>query len=249
MTASELKLNDSKTVVLQIRSPYSQPLPPILSGLRVGQSQVFPSSTAKNLGVVFDDSLALDNHIEHMCKSCFLQLRYLSKIRDFIPRTHLETLVHAFITSRLDYSNGLLTGLPAYQLQRLQHVQNVAARLIMSANWSTPSSELLYNLHWLPIAERIRFKILLTTYRCVNHHAPAYLQELVTPYRPGRALRSADQHLLAVPRSKTVRYGKRAFSFIAPIEWNALPCDMRSITSLSKFKSSLKTYLFRSVYD
>ena len=239
-----LKLNDEKTVILNIHSQTTPAQPPVLSGLRIGNSEIFPTSAARNIGVIFDDTLSMKNHIDAVCKSCFLQLRNLSKIRSFIPQRYLESLVHAFVTSRLDYGNALLCGTPAYQLQRLQRVQNVAARLVANCDRNTQSLQLLHDLHWLPVVERIRFKINITTYKCLHGTAPTYLQELIKPYHPCRILRSADRNLLEVPRSKTVRYGRRAYSFVAPCEWNSLPLACRTCTSFSEFKRKLKTHLF-----
>ena len=243
MSRYMLKLNEDKTVMLYIHSQWTKPLPPVLGGLKIGGSEIFPSSTARNIGVTFDDTLSMKNHIDAVCKSCFIQLRYLVKIRKFIPQRYLESLVHAFVTSRLDYGNALLIGVPACHLQKLQRVQNVAARVVAGCDRYTPSSQILRNLHWLPIAERIKFKINITTFKCLQETAPTYLQDLIKRYSPIRTLRSAEQNLVEVVGAKT-RYGKRAYSLAAPVEWNALPQECRNCTSLADFKRRLKTYLF-----
>ena len=239
-----LKLNDDKTVMLHIRSPYSRPMPPVVRGLQIGTTAIFPSTSARNIGVLFDDELKMTTHIDSVCRSCFSQLRNLSKIRHLIPSAYMKMLVHAFITSRLDYANALLIGLPDGHLQRLQRIQNVAARLVTGCDRSTSSTELLRSLHWLPVRARIKFKINIMTYRCLNNMAPSYLKELIKPYVPSRSLRSGNKNLLVVPRSRSIRYGRRAFAFAAPTEWNALPETVRLSDSLFTFKSRLKTHLF-----
>ena len=97
-----------------------------------------------------------------------------------IVHIHLVTLIPAFDSSRVDYCNGLLYGLPAYQLDKPQRVQNAAARLIFQESKYCHVGPLLYNLHWLPVKFRIDFRMLLLTYKAINDLAPIYLQELIS---------------------------------------------------------------------
>ena len=108
---------------------------------------------------------------------------------------------------------------------------------------------LLFELHWLPVKQRIIFKILLFTYKIVNGIAPAYLSDLIQSYRPARALRSADKFLLCQPKHRLQTYGARSFSVCAPKMWNELPIDIRKASSVSSFKSKLKTYLFCIAFE
>ena len=102
-------------------------------------------------------------------------------------------------------------------------------------------------LHWLPIKDRIVFKILMLTYKCLYGLAPSYLADLLTTYQPNRSLRSATQFLLDPPRHiATSYYGERAFSTSAPKLWNALPQSIKNATSLTIFKKCLKTHLFNN---
>ena len=95
-------------------------------------------------------------------------------------RRSTETLIHAFVSTRVDYCNSLLYGLPTYQLNnKLQRVPNAAARSIFQESKYCHVRPLLYNLHWLPVKFRIDFKILLLTYKAINGLAPFYLQELI----------------------------------------------------------------------
>ncbi len=103
---------------------------------------------------------------------------------------------------------------------------------------------ILKSLHWLPVHHRIEFKILLFVFKSLNNLAPSYLSDLLYPYNPTRNLRSGDQRLLSVPRSRLKYRGDRAFAVAGPRLWNSLPAYIRSAQSLTVFKSSLKTYLF-----
>ena len=98
-------------------------------------------------------------------------------------------------------------------------------------------------LRWLPIEFRIKFKIILLTFKCLNDLAPKYLQDLLEVYKPQRNLRSADNGYLKVHKTRT-RLGERAFRIMAPALWNELPGALRSITDIDAFKTTLKTHFF-----
>ena len=108
--------------------------------------------------------------------TCILNIR---RIRKYLSRRSTETLIHAFVSGRVDYCNSLLYGLPAYQLNKLQRVQNAAARLIFLESKYCHVRPFLYNLHWLPVKFRIDFKILLLTYKAINGLAPFIFRNLL----------------------------------------------------------------------
>ena len=146
------------------------------------------------------------------------------------------------MSSRLDYCNGLLFGLPKKDLDRLQYVQNSAARVLTRTKPWQHITPTLKQLHWLPVKYRIDYKLLLLTYKALHALAPQYLSDLLENYTPARTLRSSDLGLLTVPRAK--KLGDRAFSVAAPTLWNALPLGIRQAQTLASFKSALKTHLF-----
>ena len=140
-----------------------------------------------------------------------------------------------------------LIGLPARHIQRLQVVQNSAARLVSRSNKHESVSPILQSLHWLPVRSRIMFKILLFAYECFHDLAPSYLSELLTTYKPERNLRSSKKNLFIIPTVLTKTYGERSFAYAAPILWNSLPDSLRCINTIDHFKSALKTHLFKIV--
>jgi len=196
-----------------------------------------------------DRHLFMTNHVNNICLHASLVLRNIGRVRKYINQSSAERLVHpAFITSKLDYCNSLLYGLPSTEVQKLQRIQNTAARLVVKAKRTDHTSPILQQLHWLPVSESISFKILLLTYKIENGYAPFYIEDLVNHCVPSRSLRSTSQGLLTVPRSTTSTYGDQAFSIAAPRLWNTLPLMIRNAQSVSAFKRLLKTDLFKLIY-
>ena len=165
----------------------------------------------------------------------------IRRIKKYLSRDSLLTLVHAFITSRLDYCNALLYGLPKEQIAKLQRVQNAAARLIMDVGKYSHITPELYELHWLPVLARIHFKILLLAFKAIHGHAPACISNfLVIKHKSSYYLRSNSGILLEPPRGKMLAtLGERAFQAAVPHLWNELPLQLRTITSIETFKNSI----------
>lgn len=160
-----------------------------------------------------------------------------------------EKLVHTFVSSRLDYCNALLIGIPNKSLQRLQYAQNSAARILMRVRKYDHITPILHSLHWLPVSARIEYKISLLTYQCIYGNAPPYLKELLTPSTTSRSLRSTNLNRLLLPKTKLSTMGDQAFCSAAPQIWNALPDHLRAPQIIETFKKGLKTFLFRRTYD
>ena len=135
-----------------------------------------------------------DEHIKNICRVAFYHIRNIAKIRKFLSCDTVKTLMHAFVTSQIDSCNALLFGLPNFLIQRLQYVLNSAARVIARCRKFDHITPLLIELHWLPVEQRIIFKILLFTFKVVNGLAPSYLSELLEAYVPRRMLRSSTQY-------------------------------------------------------
>ena len=203
---------------------------------------------AKNLGVWFDSNLSFERHITKLIQSCFYHLRNISKISSILTFKDTETIVHAFISSRLDYCNSLFSGLNQKSIKRLQAVQNSAARLLTKTKYCDHITPVLASLHWLPVSFRIDFKILLMTFKAVHGLSPSYISDLLVPYTPVRNLRSSGSGLLSIPKVNLKTKGDRAFSVRAPRLWNDLPDEIRSAKSVSSFKSLLKTHLFKKAF-
>ena len=152
-----------------------------------------------------------------------------------------EWLIHAFISSRLDYCNALFVGASAKCLNRLQYVQNCAARVLTHTS-SREHFTVLLNIHWIPICSRI----LVYTYQAIHNSGPKYLSDLILPYCPTPfSFRSVP---LQQPRSRHKTMRDWAFSCMAPRLCYLLPDTNRAAESLSSFKAHFKNVLFRRAF-
>ncbi|XDV51162.1 hypothetical protein PO909_020089, partial [Leuciscus waleckii] len=243
-----LKLNSNKTELL-ITGPKS-----LLSSIQnftllIDGHNVTPSLSVRNLGIIMDSTLSYRTHINHITKLFFFHLRNISRFGPSLTLSTAEILIHAFITSRLDYCNSLLYGLPTNQLQKLQYIQNSAARLLTHTRSREHITPVLQQLHWLPVHYRIQYKLLLLTYKSLHNLAPPYLTELLEQHQPTRHLRSAGTNRLTpIVRTNRRTLGDRAFAITAPTLWNSLPTSIRNSDSLPNFKSVLKTHLFKLAF-
>jgi len=244
MAYFKLKMNDDKTEFVIMCSPHYLNTFKELT-IKIGDTTINAAKKARNLGVIFDAHLDMKKHVTSVCQSAFFQLRKIGSIRKYLTDASVAQLIHAFVTSRLDYCNSLLAGVPAATLKKLQKVQNAAARIISKTRKFDHITPILLKLHWLPLPLRVEFKILLLTYRALHDLAPEYLKGLIIPYTPARSLRSSSCNLLTPIKTKLSTYGDRAFSAVAPRLWNDLPVYIKSAESLASFKSHLKTHLFK----
>ena len=187
--------------------------------------------------------------VTSLCRSSYFHLRKIASIRPYLSNENTAQLVSSLILSRLDYCNSTLSGLPPCSLNRLQKVQNNAARLVLRKRKSDHVTPLLKKLHWLPAEARIHNKIATLAFRHFENSLPPYLSELLHTYRPSQTLRSSSEKLLKVPKTNLKSAGNRSFHFQAAKIWNSLPTNVRSSPSLSSFKKNLKIHLFKESFS
>ncbi len=169
MMDHHLQLNLAKTELLVVSANPS--LHHNLS-IQLGSSTITPSRTARNLGVVIDDQLSFTDHIATTARSCRFALYNIRKIRPFLSEQAAQLLVQALVLSRLDYCNAILADLPACTIKPLQLIQNAAARVVFNEPKKAHVTPLFIRLHWLPIAARIKFKVLMFAYKTTTGTAP-----------------------------------------------------------------------------
>lgn len=168
----------------------------------------------------------------------------LKKVLPLLPPHCRNIAVGALVNSHLDYANALYGGLPLKDLKLLQRTQNQAVRLAAGLTWGSSVSGPRKELHWLPIQQRISFKILCLTFKAKTGLGPLYLQDRIVDYTPLRNLRSSSAHLLEIPTARLKSRGEQCFSWQGPKLWNALPERLRALPDYLTFRKSLKTFLF-----
>ena len=247
MAKNYLKLNDEKTDFIILGSKHN--LKKVTtSHVTIGDAKIVPSEYVKNIGACLDKEMQLEKQVTLTCKSAWYNLYQLSKIRRYLSQEQLQSVIQAFVISKLDQNNALLIGSPKQLTSKLQSIQNAAAKLIYGIKRYDHVKAPLQKLHWLPVEFRIKFKILLLCYKCMYDNGPAYLKELLIPYVPSRSLRSSSSNQLTIPKTALKRYGDRAFSVAGPVLWNSLPASVKDCQSVASFKRNLKTYFFKIAY-
>jgi hypothetical protein len=242
----KLQLNRDKTEFVVIASSLNHRRIRI-NHLDLEGDVIKASKTVRNLGVMMDHTLSMMDHINHVRKTGFYYLRWIRKVRYCLTESAAKTIVHALVISQIDYCNSLLVNLPDCAIDKLQKLMNAAARLITHTSRHQEITPVLKHLHWLPVRQRINFKIQCLTYKALNNEAPQYLRELLVDHTPTRNLRSSAAYSLVIPRRK-VKYGERAFSYAAPFLWNKLPTHIKLSESTVLFKKKLKTHIFSEYY-
>jgi len=182
------------------------------------------------------------DHVAALRRSCLFQLRQLRMVRSSLTLEAAKTLVHAFVSSRLDYCNSLLYEIGVGLLTKLQTVQNAAARVVTETRKFDHITPVLRQLHWLAVHQGITFKLAMITFMCLRGLAPSYLADVCITVSSvvGRwQLRSAKSGALVVPRTRTT-IGRRYFAVAGPATWNSLPVNLRT-SSLSRDTFAKKT--------
>ena len=194
-----------------------------------------------NLGFKFDSQLTCSPHISMVLGQSYRYISDISRGRKYLTLNDIRTLVQAVIVSRIDNCNALLYGIHESEINRLQRLQNSCARLIYGRRKFEHVSDLFLDLHWLPIKQRIIFKILLFVLKIFLGISPKYLETCVT-------ILDRENRTLLVSRVNTP-YGDKAFSNAAPRLWNALPSSLRNSETATYFKAHLKHHLFSNFIE
>ena len=196
-------------------------------------------STVELLGVSLDESLTLESHVNGIVSSCYYHLRNVGKMKCHLTKADLLSLVHSVVSSKLDYCNVILFGINKDVMNRLQKVQNAAARLIYKLPKHSSVSQIIRELHWLRIDERIVYKILVIVFKHFCCISPDNLHKILQ-------IDNAETRHLKLEYF-TTRNGRRSFSYVAPRFWNKLPLALRTLTDIVVFKKQLKYNIFNNI--
>ena len=207
-TANMLKLNDNKTELMLVTSKRSKHLYSLPTSITIGNAQIPFKKSVKNLGFTLDCHLTMNAHVSNIARTCYFELRRLASIRRFLTSTATDTLVSAFVLSRIDYCNSLLFGSTHDVTSHLQRIQNYAARVILRLPKSSSITIHLKSLHWLPVKVRSTYKIAYLCYHyyssiapscCIESHCTtAILAPAHTPCLFSIDLHTKRQHLVII---------------------------------------------------
>ena len=196
------------------------------------------SDSVKLLGVQLDSKLSFDKYVSNTVSSINFSLRNIRLIRKLLTREATEMLVHSVITNKLDMCNSLLMGTSLENIAKLQRCQNFALRVVLNIPARSSISEHMKRQHWLKVETRIHFKYLVLVFKCINNLAPSLLASKLCIKHPVDMLLDIDVF------KPCTSFGRKAFSYLGPRCWNALPRYLRVIGFLETFKAQLKHYLF-----
>ena len=205
-----------------------------------------PVDCGRDLGVLLYSSLSIHQHIARVTSTCFYHLRRLRKLSRILDIKTQKRLVCAVVLTRVDYCNSVLAGLSHSILAPLQRVLHAAARFVLDLRPRDHVTVVLQSLHWLPVHQRITYKLCVLMHGLASGYAPTYLRDAVMPIAtlPGRAhLRSADSGQYDVQRVSSLA-GSRAFSVAGPQAWNQLPACLRHTNFVATFKRHLKAMYY-----
>jgi len=212
MLVNRLRLNADKTELIWTGTKSKlECLPGRGLPVTLGCDTINVSSITRVLGVLITPYLSLEQHIDAICAKCFFQLRQLRRVRRTLDDDSIAILVHAFVTSRIDYCISLLVGAPRTLTDKLQRVMNAAARIISNTRkFNHGLTNLLHDvLHWLDVSYRITFRLRVQVFQCLRGMAPLYLSELCRLESEGRRqLWSSGRSQLAVPRYNLATVGR-----------------------------------------
>ena len=211
-----------------------------LNGTFINSSCIKFCNTVKNLGVLRDQKLTFEPQINKCVSSIYCTIKLLSQIKHFLTNRELSILVSSLILSKIYYCNSLYYNANNGLLQKLQIAQNSTARLIYHKRKFDHVSSLLYDLHWLPIKQRIIYKNCIIVYKCLHNSALADISSLLH-------LASNKCTRLKVTFNRR-KVSDGAFSIYAPKLWNSLPDRLRQLDDFSVFKCDFKTYIFSQYF-
>ena len=241
MQVNFLKLNESKTefIIFGTRQQLNKVG---TDNIRIGEDVIQNVASIRNLGLHFDEELKHSSHVNKLTSISFNMIYNISRICHLLDIETTKTLAQALVLSCLDYCNGMLLGIPNYNIQKIQHIQNMSARIVLQLPQRLRITHHLVDLHWLKVPYRIEHKIATLMFKCIHDSTPKYLTELiVVDQLHDHSLQSRESNRIHTTASRTNMVHESSFHSMGPRIWNNLPEAVIKTTNLSAFKTQLKT--------
>jgi len=240
LLANKLSLNIAKTELMIIGSRQKFTAHDNYEiNINIAGSEIKKVDCAKSLGVTIDKNLNWSSHIYDVTKKVSSSIGALKRIRPFISTETAQQIYNALIQPHFDYCSIVWSGLSQELSDRLQKLQNRAARVITKTNYETPSTQILNDLRWDTLAVRREKQKAMLMYKTISKSAPVYLQELFSAKHNQRNLRNCE-NVLKLPMPRT-EYLRKSFCYSGAKLWNSLPPEVKGSKSASQFKKALKS--------
>ena len=236
---SGLRLNVSKTKSMLIHSKRQKCLPPMniqLNGTPIEQVQSY-----KFLGVVVNDTLTWDDHIQFVCTKVSKSLNLLRRLAWFLPRRALCCFYSAYVLPHLTYADPVWSTCSLGQSSKLERLQNYAARIILKRRRDSSATEMRKELGWPTLTSRRTLSETKMVFRCLTGRSPSYLSALFNPisHTHQHVTRASSTKGTSIPRIRT-EHGRHSFAFRGAKIWNALPPSMRELSSYDAFSTAVR---------
>jgi len=239
----QVQLNPDKSEALVMGTATQLRVVSSLTSVSVADGDLPVVDSMRVLGVTLDRHLTFDNHASAIAQSCNYLARAIRHTRYLLMLDLAQTLACSLILSRIDYCNSMLHGAPSSTIQKLQGFQYKAARIVLQPHRRPHVNSLLQTLHWLPVEQRINYKLAVLTFKTQQTSSPQYLSQHISLHTSARNTRSSSVPLLCVLFRRT-SFARRSFSTAAPQTWNSLPPAVLNCDFLSSFKSRLNSHMF-----
>ena len=199
------------------------------------------------LGIKIDSNISWDPYVSKLCSSLGCCVNKLSRIRNVAPRDVLNEIYLSSIQPVIDYCICSWGFTYNYNIDKVQRLQNFAARIV-SDNFDYINSrglEIIKTLKWMNVRQRRNYFTLLLMYKCINGDAPDYLCNNVVlgcDLQSVYSLRSSQSMNVIVPSGNS-SYLKSSFMYNGAVLWNDLPAHFKNINDVNVFISALRNLL------
>ena len=238
LKANKLSLNVAKTELMIIGSRQRLSAQCDDVEIRIDDQIIKRIDHTKSLGLTIDAQLSWGKHVEEICKNVSSAIGVLKRVRPFISKKTAIQIYNALVMPHFDYCCTVWDCLSFYLSDKLQKLQNRAARVITKSHFDASSNHLLSTLSWERPSLRRKKRKALIMYKTMNDLAPEYLQSLFSLRQTAYNLRNSEGRLtLSKP---STNYLKRSFSYSGAMLWNNLPKNVKNAASVEHFKRNIK---------
>ena len=245
LTSNKLTLNATKTEFMLIGSRQRLSTLPDTLELSINNESINRVSSVKLLGVFIDENLTWQTHIDKLSENIASGIGAIKRIRPFVPPGTLLYIYSALIQPHFDYCNLVWGNCGKTLSDRLQKLQNRAARLLKSSSYDADAKGLIRQLGWKDLCAQRQIQKALMVYRSLNGLVPECLSSKFLKRNGTRYSLRESENKLVVPLPRT-NYLKNSFSYSGAALWNSLPCNLRMIKSLNQFKKQISTVITTS---